>query len=76
MIDEVVAKYNVYKVETIRDKHMVASGVPERNGVEHVREVTLMALDLLDSMAAFSVRRENVEKTTLRIGIHSGYHTH
>ena len=36
-----------FKVDTVNDAHMVASGVPEKNGDKHAPEIATMALDLL-----------------------------
>ena len=35
------------QVDTVNDAHMVASGVPEKNGDKHAPEIATMALDLL-----------------------------
>ncbi|KAI9222896.1 hypothetical protein BC828DRAFT_345522, partial [Blastocladiella britannica] len=37
--DEILEQYDVYKVETIGDSYMVASGVPRANGNKHLTEM-------------------------------------
>jgi len=60
-----------YKVETIGDAYMVASGLPtvyER----HAREMSLLALELRESVKHHVIQHLPEEKTQLRIGLHTG----
>ena len=41
LFEGVLEKYDVYKVETIGDEYMVASGVPVKNDSHHVTEVSM-----------------------------------
>ncbi|KAH9508767.1 hypothetical protein Btru_049861 [Bulinus truncatus] len=70
--DTRIETYDVYKVETIGDAYMVASGVPMRNGEKHVEEITTMSIDLLAAIK--QIQAPNVEdgKLKIRIGIHTG----
>ncbi|ELU13548.1 hypothetical protein CAPTEDRAFT_146841 [Capitella teleta] len=72
MFDSIITKYDVYKVETIGDAYMVASGLPVRNGKQHVKEVACMALDLLRAISEFKVRNRPEYQMRLRIGLHTG----
>ncbi|XP_015787286.1 atrial natriuretic peptide receptor 1-like [Tetranychus urticae] len=70
--DNVIEKYDCYKVETIGDAYMVASGLPIRNGNDHVREICRMALELRNSMRNAKVPHDPEKTLMVRIGIHSG----
>ncbi|CAI9736311.1 receptor-type guanylate cyclase gcy-4-like [Octopus vulgaris] len=70
--DSILHKYDVYKVETIGDAYVVASGVPERNGNAHAGEITTAAMDLVITMLAMKVPHLPDCKLLLRIGAHSG----
>uniref|UniRef100_A0A3Q3GZK7 Guanylate cyclase n=1 Tax=Labrus bergylta TaxID=56723 RepID=A0A3Q3GZK7_9LABR len=72
MFDAIIALHDVYKVETIGDAYMVASGVPNRNGIRHAAEVANMSLDILHSIAAFKIKHMPEIKVKIRIGLHSG----
>ena len=51
---------------------MVVSGLPERNGNEHCREIARMSLKLLDAVKSFTIRHRPDEQLKLRIGLHTG----
>ncbi|XP_070184258.1 uncharacterized protein, partial [Littorina saxatilis] len=72
-IDAEVDNHDVYKVETINDCYMVASGLPGRNGNRHSSEVANVALELVRMVKQ---KNENFlcgsEQLKLRIGINTG----
>ncbi|CAG9133951.1 unnamed protein product [Plutella xylostella] len=70
--DTILGFYDVYKVETIGDAYMVVSGLPERNGDLHAREICLMALAVLEAVRGFVVRHRPQHRLEVRIGVHSG----
>ncbi|XP_077986228.1 atrial natriuretic peptide receptor 1-like [Glandiceps talaboti] len=70
--DEIIEQYDVYKVETINDAYIVASGLPKRNGTRHASEIADMSLDMLNASELFRMRHVPREKIQLRIGVHSG----
>ena len=51
---------------------MVVSGLPVRNGHEHVRQIARMSLKILEQVALFSIRHQPHTALQARIGIHSG----
>ncbi|XP_029466605.1 guanylate cyclase 2G-like [Rhinatrema bivittatum] len=72
LFDDIIKLYDVYKVETIGDAYMVASGLPLRNGMYHVGEISTMSLHFLSAMTTFTIRHMPKEKLKLRIGLNTG----
>lgn len=51
---------------------MVVSGLPERNGNNHAREIARMSLDMLEEVRRFKIKHRPNDQLRLRIGLHSG----
>uniref|UniRef100_A0A8C4X6V7 Guanylate cyclase n=1 Tax=Erpetoichthys calabaricus TaxID=27687 RepID=A0A8C4X6V7_ERPCA len=72
LFDDIIRSYDVYKVETIGDAYMVASGLPIRNGVKHVEEIATMSLHFLSLVMNYHIRHLSNETLKLRIGLNTG----
>ncbi|XP_007454694.1 PREDICTED: heat-stable enterotoxin receptor [Lipotes vexillifer] len=70
--DHILDHHDVYKVETIGDAYMVASGLPKRNGNRHAIDIAKMALDILSFVGTFELEHLPGLPIWIRIGIHSG----
>ncbi len=71
-LDDVLYMFDVYKIATIGDSYMVASGVPIRNGKAHAYEICNMALSFIGSVKRFMIPNIENNHLQIRIGIHSG----
>ncbi|XP_069776055.1 retinal guanylyl cyclase 1-like [Narcine bancroftii] len=72
LFDAIIGSHDVYKVETIGDAYMVASGLPTRNGNRHAAEIANMSLDILSTVGTFKMRHMPEVPIRIRIGLHSG----
>nr|XP_056714809.1 retinal guanylyl cyclase 2-like [Euleptes europaea] len=72
LFDAIISHHDVYKVETIGDAYMVASGLPKRNGQRHAAEIANMALDILSSVGSFTMKHLPGVPIRIRMGLHSG----
>ncbi|KAI9159537.1 hypothetical protein H9P43_008877 [Blastocladiella emersonii ATCC 22665] len=70
--DEIIEQYDVYKVETIGDSYMVASGVPRPNGNKHLTEMAKLAIHLVKAISTVKIRHLPDVTLRMRIGIHTG----
>lgn len=86
--DSVIDQHDVYKVldsvkkfaildlkvETIGDGLHCVSGVPIRNGDNHVREIAEMSFAFLRILKQFSVPHLPGVQISIRVGMHTGTH--
>ncbi|XP_018651687.1 putative soluble guanylate cyclase gcy [Schistosoma mansoni] len=72
VFDGLTEKHKVYKVETIGDAYMIASGCPSRTEY-HAPFIAEMALDMVESVQTVKDEsKEPPESLRIRVGIHSG----
>ncbi|KAL5017257.1 hypothetical protein ScPMuIL_006846 [Solemya velum] len=72
LFDDIIAEHEVYKVETIGDAYMVASGLPSRNGIQHAVEISEMSLNFITALNGFRIKHMPKQKLMIRIGLHTG----
>lgn len=70
--DECLEQYDIFKVDTIGDAYIVASGLPLRNEGNHVLEISRAALELREKLANFRIPHRPDRRLEMRVGIHSG----
>ena len=61
----------LYQVETIGDAYMIVSGLPERNGNLHVKEIAWVALNILKGVLTFKIPHKPGRELQIRIGKYS-----
>ncbi|XP_057310998.1 atrial natriuretic peptide receptor 1-like isoform X2 [Hydractinia symbiolongicarpus] len=72
LFDNVISHYDVYKIAAAGYAYMVVSGLPIRNGRQHAREISAMALRILAAVKTFKIRHKPDQPLLVRIGLHSG----
>lgn len=58
------------QVETIGDAYMLVSGLPQRNGNKHIKQICDCALDILASTSTFRIPHKPQDHLRIRVGEH------
>nr|KAG5694015.1 hypothetical protein BaRGS_002469 [Batillaria attramentaria] len=74
LFDDIITRYDVYKVETIGDAYMLASGLPRRNGERHIKEIADCAMDIMGSIGSFSMKIHLSNHAHDKLINYHGYH--
>jgi len=69
--DQCIDRRDVYKIATIGDAYLVASGLPHETQ-DHSRQLCLLALDIQNTVQDFKIEHLPGHQLQQRIGIHSG----
>ncbi|WKX97316.1 hypothetical protein Q1695_013176 [Nippostrongylus brasiliensis] len=72
IFDNIIDEHDVYKVETIGDAYLCVSGLPKRNGNEHIKEICSMSLGFMSALVDFRIPYLPQERLNVRIGLHTG----
>ena len=72
VMDRRMDEFDVYKVETISDSYMVASGLPKRNGDKHAIEISSMALNLMAACGMVVRPDKRPQTIEIKAGVHTG----
>ncbi|XP_066916314.1 uncharacterized protein [Clytia hemisphaerica] len=72
IMDDIIESFDCYKVETIGDCYVVASGLPTRNGDDHAGEIASMALALMTTIDGVGYKNMPGSQVQLRMGLNTG----
>lgn len=69
---EMMETYDITRVDAVGEQCVMVSGVPQRNGDNHVTEIATMALDMVNAAATFNIRHMPGTSLQLRVAMHTG----
>lgn len=74
VFDELSAKHDVFKVETIGDSYMAVTNLVKDQPFDHCKRIAFFAIDALEAANAILIDEDNPDKgvVNIRVGFHSG----